>query len=419
MSTQDSSPTTAQRDRRKLVATKTPGIYRRQNADGSPGAYVVVYRAGGRQRKEYARTLSEARSIKSARKADTDRGEFQARSKITLREFLTEWIDRYGGKARRGFREGTREEYRRLLDQYAHAYFGERLRLVDLAPHDLARYVAWLADPLKQGRRLSDSTVANAVVPVRAALASAKSEGLIRYNPADGLALPAREQVRDEDGEEVKALSREQLATALDLAPARHRTLIELLAGTGLRISEALALQRRHLQLDGARPRVRVRRAIVRGRVEPPKSRHGRRDVPLSPGLVDRLRAHLAQLADAPEALVFASRNATPLDPDNLRARTIKPLMEEVGAPWAAFHTLRHTYASLQLAGGANVVQLSRALGHHSASFTLDVYVHLLEGEEVPALDLAEALGRGNVRGNASDRTGPNSLEAELAELAT
>ena len=41
----------------------------------------------------------------------------------------------------------------------------------------------------------------------------------------------------------------------------------------------------------------------------------------------------------------------------------------------------------------------SRALGHHTASFTLDVYVHLLEGEEVPALDLAEALGRGNVRG--------------------
>jgi len=106
-----------------------------------------------------------------------------------------------------------------------------------------------------------------------------------------------------------------------------------------------------------------------------------------------------ARCAWQAEALVFTSRNATPLDPDNLRARTIKPLMEEVGAPWAAFHTLRHTYASLQLAGGANVVQLSRALGHHSASFTLDVYVHLLEGEEVPALDLAEALGRGNVRG--------------------
>lgn len=66
--------------------------------------------------------------------------------------------------------------------------------------------------------------------------------------------------------------------------------------------------------------------------------------------------------------------------------------MEEAGAPWAAFHTFRHTFASLQLAGGVNVVQLSRALGHHSASFTLDTCVHLLDGEEAPALDLAAVL---------------------------
>lgn len=85
--------------------------------------------------------------------------------------------------------------------------------------------------------------------------------------------------------------------------------------------------------------------------------------------------------------------------------------MEEAGAPWAAFHTLRHTYASLQLARGVNVVQVSRALGHHSAAFTLDTYVHLLEGEEAPALDLTDALGWGN----ASARTEEHSREAELA----
>jgi integrase len=64
--------------------------------------------------------------------------------------------------------------------------------------------------------------------------------------------------------------------------------------------------------------------------------------------------------------------------------------MRKIGAPWAAWHTLRHTYASLQIARGANVVQLSRALGHHSASFTLDTYIHLLDGEDVDALDLAD-----------------------------
>ena len=81
-----------------------------------------------------------------------------------------------------------------------------------------------------------------------------------------------------------------------------------------------------------------------------------------------------------------------PLDPDNLRSRMLKPLMRQVGAPWGAWHSLRHTYASLQLARGINVVQLSRALGHHSASFTLDTYVHLLQGEEAPPLDLTREL---------------------------
>jgi hypothetical protein len=62
--------------------------------------------------------------------------------------------------------------------------------------------------------------------------------------------------------------------------------------------------------------------------------------------------------------------------------------MEEIGAPWAAWHTLRHTYASVQLANGVSVVALSRALGHHSAAFTLSRYVHVLEGEEAPPLEL-------------------------------
>jgi len=410
MSTTDPSPTRA-REGRRLVVTNTPGIYRRKRADGSLGGYVVIYRAAGRQRKESARTLAEARAIRASRHADRDRGEFHAPSRVTLREFLAEWIDRYQGTGRRGFREGTRAEYRRLLDQYAHRYFGERLRLVDVTPHHMAQYVAWLADAGRQGRLLADATVANAVIPVRAALGTAKAEGLLRHNPADGLRLPVREEVRDDDAENVKALSREQLATALALAPLRHRTLIELLAATGLRVSEALALERRHLALDGARPHVRIRRAFVKGRVEPPKSRHGRRDVPVSRALVNRLRADLADLPDVPEALIFANRNGTPLDADNLRRRVVKPLMEEAGAPWAAFHTLRHTYASLQLARGVNVVQVSRALGHHSAAFTLDTYVHLLEGEEAPALDLADVLDEGNSR--ATHATESDRMRAE------
>lgn len=62
--------------------------------------------------------------------------------------------------------------------------------------------------------------------------------------------------------------------------------------------------------------------------------------------------------------------------------------VEEVNAPWAGFHTFRHTFASLHLSRGTNLLQLSRALGHLSAAFTLSRYTHLLPGDEAPALDL-------------------------------
>jgi integrase len=251
----------------------------------------------------------------------------------------------------------------------------------------LARFIDWLADEEEQGKRLSDRTIANAVIPLRAALATAKREGLIRHNPAQGLAMPHREQLSEE---EVKVFSREQLAAVLAMAPERHKPLFGLLAATGLRISEAIALQRLHLQLDQSEPEVCVRRAIVRDRIVPPKSKYGNREVRLPPSLAAKLRANIAAQSEQDStALAFPSEAGGPLDPGNLRRRVLKPLVEEVDAPWAGFHTFRHTFASLHLSQGTNLLQLSRALGHHSPAFTLTRYTHLLPGDEAPALDLS------------------------------
>ncbi len=308
--------------------------------------YVVIYRAGGRQRKEFARTLDEACRIKRERETDRDRGELQERTTITLRAYLEEWIERYQGQGRRGFRENARDEYRRLLERYAYRFFSPKLRIVDLTPYQLARFVDWLCDEGKQGRRLSDSTVVNVVMPLRAALATAQREGLIRHNPFVKLALPHRERI-EEDEDQVKVLSRLQLARLLSQAPDAYRLLFELIAGSGLRVSEAIALQRRHVHIDGDQSFVKVRRAIVKRRVEPPKTRHGRREVRISENLAAKLGDALEARAEVPEALLFATSNGMPLDPDNVRTITLKPLVRELGAPWAGFHTLRHTYASL------------------------------------------------------------------------
>jgi integrase len=361
--------------------TRTPGIFKRGSR------YVFSYRANGAQKWESARTLEEARRKKAERLADIGRGEYEERSRMALQAYAEAWIERYLGRGRGGFREGTRDEYRRQLDQYVFPYFGTA-KLGEVTPSRVAGFVGWLCDEDKQGRALSDATVRNIMAPLRACLATAVREGLIRSNPARDADLPHR-PTAEESEEQVRAMSREELSTLLALIPDRHRLLFRFLAATGLRISEAVALQWRHLQLDGSQPHVKVRRALVKGRMGPPKSKHGRRSVPLGQELVSALRERRKHTDWAGEDdLVFPAVNGQPLIQSNLYRDALKLPREEAGVPWVGAHSFRHTCASMLFAEGRNAVQVQRWLGHHSPAFTLATYVHLLDGDLGEPLDL-------------------------------
>jgi integrase len=384
----------------KMEKTRTPGIYKRGSR------YVFAYRVDGRQRWESCRTLDEARRAKAARATDIGRGEFEERSRITLHEYAREWIERYQGTGRRGFREETRSEYRALLDRYALSHFPAQAKLTEITPRHIASFVGWLCEQTRSAatkedpdRRvsLSDKTVRNALGPLKACLATARREGLIRHNPATDVALPHRARM-DDDEDRPQPFPRvegddgaviETMELVVEHVHESHRLMFELLAATGLRRSELLVLECRHLALEGERPHVKVRQRVRRRRGEglvigPLKSRYSKRDVPIPRALADRLRV----LDTAPDDFVFCTTTGTILDPDNLAMRVLAPACKAAGVEWAGFHTFRHTVASRLFAEGRNVVQVQRWLGHHSASFTLDTYVHLLDN------DLGEPLKR-------------------------
>ena len=117
-----------------LERTDAPGIYR-------PGSrYVVVYRVEGRQRKQYAGTLGEARAIKVERD-----GEARAlRRGPTLHGFSLSWLDRYAGSGHDSVRANTRREYRRLLVSFALTYFDREVRVRDLDRAAVQHFVDWL-----------------------------------------------------------------------------------------------------------------------------------------------------------------------------------------------------------------------------------------------------------------------------------
>lgn len=394
----------------KLEKTRTPGVYKRGSR------YVIVFRANGKQVWESYRTYDEARRAKSARQADVERGEFSARSRITLHEYSREWIKRYKGRGRRGFRDRTRDDYERMLEQYVLVFFSPRVRLTEITPLDVARFIDWLSNEKAQAKArharmvdaaneagetppkplspdasvvLKDATIRGIVAPLRACLGSATREGLIRANPTRDADLPHREDVEVEILREQKArpFTTEQLAMFLEIVPKRYRLMFECLAVTGLRRSELLALHWEHLHLDGSAPHVKVRHRIVDNELGPLKSKTSRRDVPLSFEMVRALREHRNETKHpGAKDPVFATSNGTYYQPSNLLRRPLKPTAEEVGAPWAGFHTFRHTCASMLIAEGRNLIQIQHWMGHSSPAFTLSRYGHLMDGDVGEAL---------------------------------
>ena len=248
-----------------------------------------------------------------------------------------------------------------------------------------------------------------ALAPVKAMLATAVEEGLIRSNPSAGLRLALARQDEPEDGH-VKALTEEELGKLLEAIPPEWRLFFDFLAHTGLRIGEAIAL--RWQDVDLSRRRVHVRRRFYRGGFDSPKSRYGRRDVPLSQRLAHELELRF-MFEENVENLVFPSSAGTVLDASNLMSRVLKPAARKAGVPWASFHTFRHTCATRLFRRGVNAVQVQMWLGHHSPAFTQAVYVHLL-ASDLPDGDVLDDVG-GNTPG-----AGPaeKSRDGEASESA-
>jgi len=176
-----------------------------------------------------------------------------------------------------------------------------------------------------------------------------------------------------------------------DLAAAsgKHEAMVLLLAYTGLRWGEVVALRVR--DVDFTRRRLAISENAVEVGAETivgtPKS-HKRRSVPFPAFLGDSLAQAAAgkQIND----LLFSGRFGEHVKRATRGQRTwFKSALDRAGLEPMTVHDLRHTAASLAVSAGANVKAVQRMLGHASAAMTLDVYADLFDDD----LDaVAEAL---------------------------
>jgi len=379
-----------------MERTRHPGIYRRG------GRYVVTWRHRGRQHKSSHRTLAEALEAKGQRQA----GESAPITRVSFEDYARDWLAGYQGRTSRGFTAGARHDYRQMLERHAQPFFRGR-RLGDVTPRDVRAFVSHL-----EAAGLSPGSILKQLVPVKALFATAVEDGELRSNPALGVRVNRR---RGESEEEpaAKAMTRAELARVLGEVPPEWLLFFELLAHTGLRISEALGLDWGDVAF-GQRPRLRVRRQFNRGELKRLKTRAARRDLPLSPGLARRLWAARPPSADG---AMFATRTGTRFDVSNLR-RVLDRATERAGTPRVGFHAFRHTCASMLLDGGKNIRQVSEWLGHADPAFTLRTYVHLMDEGLGEAAFLDAAVQSGNRMATGGPGKAANATEPMSAENA-
>jgi integrase/recombinase XerD len=268
----------------------------------------------------------------------------------------------------RGLAASTVDSYRRDLRRYSAALAGRgKTRLGDVTPADVAEFLACLREGDAGHAALAVSSAARAVIAVRGLHAFAVAQGLADTDPAREVPPPAPPRRLP------KAITLAEVERLLDAAgpgpgdmsadprQLRDRALLEFLYGTGARISEATGLDVDELRL-GTDPVVRL---IGKG------SKH--RLVPVGGYAARALEAYLVRarpaLARRASPAVFLNARGGRLTRQGawgvLRAAAGLARLDGVSP-----HTLRHSFATHMLDGGADIRVIQELLGHASVTTT-------------------------------------------------
>jgi integrase len=323
-------------------------------------------------------------------KKEVNEGGVVEESEMLLRDFVTDWLE----TTKPSLRENTFESYRTNMNTWVLPRIGG-LKLIAFTPSKIQRFYNELT---KKG--LSPRTVRYVHSTLHGALDHAVTLRLIRRNPTNGLKLPKPQQ------REIVAMSEEDVQAFLE--EGRDDRLLPYYVAaltTGARPSELLGLRWKCVDLESGL--IRIDRALVTDRngwrLRAPKTKQGRRTIPIPPETVEALRVHKARQGEerlrAGEAwqdhgLVFTTEIGTPLSLANIRNRSFNRIVKEAGLnPKLTPYSTRHTAATLLLKRGVNPKVAAERLGHASVTITLDTYAHVLPGMQEDATEvLADAI---------------------------
>lgn len=336
------------------------------------------------QRKANYARKAHADGLAARLNADAQAGIYRdpTAGRVTFKSYAEDWL------ASRPLAPSSRRAVRSRLANHVYPALGG-VQLRKLRPSMVSAWLAGMTGAAKTRRVIYEH--------VMSILNAAVDDDVIGRNPAT-----ARSVVPPKlDPPAVQPWTGEQVRAARAAIADRWAILVDLMAGLGLRQSEALGLAQG--DVDFLRGHVDVRRQLTSGGgrlvFAPPKGGRSRR-VPLRPAVRDALAAHLADYPARPVTLpwldpasgepvtvdlLVTAESGRPVDYRALNDDAWWPAVKAAGLDHVranGTHVLRHTFASVLLAQGVPITEVQMYLGHASPAITWRSYAHFVPAPE-------------------------------------
>ncbi|HAT1993768.1 site-specific integrase [Fluoribacter dumoffii] len=283
------------------------------------------------------------------------------KSKITIGELLREFLE----EAKSTKEASTFRGYKRVCDGHLFPMF-DTVKIQDLQPAILRKWIRNL--------NCTTKTVANILIPLRAVIEQALVDQYIKENPLNSIIVDKllNKETKKSDYKP-DPFSVDEINLILNNSEGQVRLLFQFAFFTGLRVSELIGL--RWEDVDFQNQIIHVEETIVAKEAKGPKTEAGVRDVLLLPPALEALEQQKQYTFSLKGRVFHNPQTNKPWETSQQIRRTQwMHILKRAGIRYRNTYQTRHTYASMMLSQGENIMWVSRQLGHVDVEMVIKTY---------------------------------------------